>query len=124
MLGKFAILPMLLLAAGAASAEQVTLAPGTDPIAPIVAGKDGAPYYLVGITAYGKADDLVRLAQAAGANGWPSRREAAGQPPSLMIAFPKADPGKVSEFLRRAEAGEYGAFTFESEMAPVLGTKN
>jgi hypothetical protein len=105
MLGKFAILPMLLLAPGTASAEQAATVPGTSPIAPIIAGKDGAPYYLVGITAYGKAEDLVRLAQAAGSNGWPSRREAAGQPPSLMIAFPKADPAKVSDFLRRSEAG-------------------
>ena len=121
MIRRTALLPLLLLSA-AASAEEAATVPGTDPIAPIIAGENGRPYFLIGITAYGKAEDLAQLAQAAGAQGWPLRREAEGQSPSLMIAFPKADPAKVSDFLRRASAGEFGTFTFESELVPVLGT--
>lgn len=121
MIHRLALLPMLLLAAAAGAEPAV--APGPNPIAPIYPGPDGRPHYLVGITAHGKAEDLARLAHAAGAHGWPSRRELAGQPPMLIIAFPKADPAKVSDFLRRASAGEYGAFTFESELAPVPGER-
>jgi hypothetical protein len=94
------------------------------PPAPIFSGPDGTPQYLIGVNAYGKTEDLDRLAEAAAAKGWPSQRDPTSiAGPKLIIAFPKANANEVAEFLQRASAGEFGQFRFESAMAPVEGRK-
>jgi hypothetical protein len=94
------------------------------PPAPIFPGPDGSPQYLIGLNAYGAANDLDRLAKAAAVNGWPSQRDPnSADGPKLIIAFPKANASEVAGFLRRAVAGEYGKFRFESAMAPVRPSK-
>ena len=90
------------------------------PSAPIYPGPNGAPHYLLGVTASGLPDDLSRLATAASAQGWPTTRDLDGSGrTSLVIAFPSANAAQVDAFLKRAAAGEFGRFTFESTMAPV-----
>ena len=88
--------------------------------APIYPGPNGAPHYLLGVTAAGLPADLDRLAAAAAAQGWPTARDldASGRI-RLVVAFPGANATQVDAFLKRAGAGEFGSFTFESTMAPV-----
>jgi len=67
---------------------------------------------------------LDRLAKAAAVKGWPAQRDpTSADGPKLIIAFPKANASEVADFLRRAAAGEYGQFRFESAMAPVRPSK-
>jgi len=101
------------------------IAAPTEPVsAPIFPGPDGKPHYLLGVSASGAAQDLDRLEAAANALGWPVVRDldSSGRV-SLVIAFPKATTAQVDAFLKRAGAGEYGKFTFESTMAPVPAVK-
>ena len=116
MLKRAQILAILALAAAAPAMSAQTGATSV----PIYPGPNGAPHYLLGVSASGSPADLNRLAAAATANGWPTTRDldASGRT-SLVIAFPGANAAKVDAFLKRAAAGEFGKFTFESTMAPV-----
>ena len=112
---------ILILGAGLALAPHA-LAQAQPVSAPIYPGPDGSPHYLLGISASGATADLDRLAAAATANGWSTARDLdAKGSVSLVIAFKGADKALVDTFLKRAGAGEFGKFTFESEMAPVAG---
>jgi len=91
--------------------------------APIYPGPGGAPHYLLGISASGSTADLDKIAAAATALGWPFARDLdANGKVSLVIGFPNATKSQVDAFLKRATAGDFGALTFESTMAPVAGT--
>ena len=120
--GRAEILALLCLAVTLAPAMPASAAQARAAIAPIYPGPDGSPHYLIGVTATGSPADLDRLAKAAASQGWPTARDLStdGQV-SLVIGFPGANAAQVEAFLKRAAAGEFGKFTFESAMAPVSG---
>jgi len=114
------ILALLGLGSALAPALHASAVQTAAPSAPIYPGPDGTPHYLLGVTASGLPEDLNRLAAAASAQGWPTTRDLDGSgKTSLVIAFPNANVSQVDAFLKRAAAGEFGKFTFESTMAPV-----
>ena len=110
------------LCAALCAASPATSAPADAAPAPVFPGPDGTPHYLLGVSAFGAQTDLDRLAAAAAALGWPTARDldSSGRT-SLVIAFKGALKDQVDAFLKRAGAGEFGKFTFESTMAPVTG---
>jgi hypothetical protein len=114
------LLSPIAMAAALALAPAALAQPAAPVVAPIYPGPDGTPHYLLGVSASGATQDLDRLAAAATALGWPVARDldASGKV-SLVIGFKGANPAQVDAFLKRAGAGEYGRFTFESTMAPV-----
>ena len=111
------------LAAALAPATPASAVQTRPVTAPVYPGPDGKPHYLLGVSAAGLPADLDRLAAAAASQGWPTARDldAAGRT-TLVIAFPGASAAQVDAFLKRAGAGEFGRFTFESTLAPVSGT--
>jgi hypothetical protein len=114
------MLPLFGIVAALASASPVSAFQAAAAPAPIYPGPGGAPHYLLGVTAAGSPADLDRLAAAATSEGWPTARDLASDGRvSLVIGFPGANVAQVDAFLKRAAAGEFGRFTFESTMAPV-----
>ena len=90
--------------------------------APIFPGPGGKPHYLLGVSASGAPTDLDRLAAAATGQGLQVARDLdANGRISLVIGFKGASQAQADAFLKRAGAGEFGRFTFESTMAPVGG---
>lgn len=90
--------------------------------APVIAGPDGTPHYLLGVNAYGVEAEIVRLEAVAARNGWVSERDPEGAEANrvkLMILFPRANAEQVRAFLDQVNRGELGQLTLESMIVPV-----
>jgi hypothetical protein len=94
--------------------------------APVISGPDGSSYYLLGLIAYGREEDVVRLETFAKQHGWPAERDpegSQGDRVKLMIMFPRAKAKEVARFIERCNRGEFGQFDFERMILSVRAAR-